>query len=811
MNMITGYYQLPLVLLSIFIACAASYAALDLGIRIDKTKGRLRYLWLWGGAITMGMGIWSMHFIGMLAFHLAVPVTYHLPLVIVSIFPAILASGLAFWMVSRSSLKAFQVIFGALLMAAGIVSMHYIGMKAMIVQGGIIYNPWLWWLSAVIAFVTSLAALYLLFSIQQDSGKGKLWMRKTVSALIMGFAIAGMHYTGMSSASFTHHEHHLAVPGTSFNPVYLAYAIGIGMLFVLGLVFISLFIDQRFESQVLKSERKFRSVIESANDAIILASSEGIIISWNQGAQHIFGFEKSEVIGQNLQMIIPERFRTAHQQGMERYLETNKPYVIGKTVELEGRRKDGCEFPIELSLAAWTEENETYFSSIIRDITDRKKAEQKINQMVYRDSLTGLPNRLLLMDRMEKALEYAEMNQQMIGMMFIDLDRFKIINDTLGHVTGDQLLIETAKRLEGCTDKTDTVSRQGGDEFLVLLPNTASGEITQKAARILQAFSDPIVIDEQELYITPSIGISVYPSDGKDKETLIKNADTAMYRVKEDGKNHFQFYTPGMNEAQSRKIRLEIGLRRGLKNGEFTVYYQPQFNIHSDELVGVEALLRWEHPEFGNISPAEFIPLAEESGLIVPLGEWVLYEACRQNKAWQEAGYPFIRVAVNVSSRQFQQTSLVEAIRRTLEETGLDPQYLELELTESIIQDSKHAISMMNNLKAMGVHLSIDDFGTGYSSLSYLKLFPIDSLKIDRSFTSNIFADTKDMALVSTIIAMAHNLELKVIAEGVETQEQLQFLQQGLCNEAQGYLFSRPISPEEIAVIFDDKAAVLPQ
>ncbi|WP_235550063.1 EAL domain-containing protein [Paenibacillus sp. Soil724D2] len=800
METLSNTYDFPLVLLSIIIAIIASFAALDLGIRIHKAKGNARYIWLSGGAFAMGMGIWSMHFIAMLAFHLSIPVTYNVTLVIVSIIPAILSSGLALYIISQPSLSKFQVITGALFIGTGIVSMHYIGMEAMVMEAAITYNRFLWALSAIIAIVVSLVALLLLFLAKENSNKPGFGWRKARSALIMGVAISGMHFTGMSAASFKHDHQHISMSGSSFDNTLLAYSIGIGMLIILGLVFISTFVENRFESQSLGSERKFRSVIESANDAIILADSKGIIISWNTGAQLIFGYQEKDVLGKMLQIIIPERYREAHKKGMERYLSTGKPHVIGKTVELQGLREDGSEFPIELSIADWVEDGNTYFSSIIRDITERKKAEEKINQMVYLDSLTGLPNRRLLNDRLTQALDQASENKQIIGIMFIDLDRFKYINDTLGHAMGDRLLIEVAKRLRDCMGKMDTVSRQGGDEFIVLLPNTTSDEITKKAQNIVNLFTRSVVLSDHEMFVTPSIGISLYPSDGRDIETLIKNADTAMYRVKEQGKNNFQFYTPDMNEAVSQKMKLEMGLRKGLERGEFKVYYQPQIDVISGKVIGVEALIRWQHPEWGNIPPDEFIPLAEETGLIIPIGEWVLYEACHQNKIWQNAGYPPLRIAVNISSRQFQQNNLVEIVSKTLKETELDPQYLELELTESIIQDSKYAITTMQKLKAMGIHLSIDDFGTGYSSLSYLKLFPIDSLKIDRSFTSNIFEDSKDAALVHTIIDMAHNLDLKVIAEGVETQEQLHFLRQRQCNEAQGYFFSRPVSGEELSI-----------
>ncbi|MBH0156696.1 EAL domain-containing protein [Fictibacillus sp. 5RED26] len=808
MDAVSSTYHIPLVSLSIIIAVIASYAALDLGIQVQKTKSYARYIWMISGAFAMGMGIWAMHFVAMLAFHLSISVTYDVTLVIVSIIPAILSSGIALYIISRPVMGKKQVLLGALFMATGIVSMHYTGMEAMKMNAEINYNPVLWTLSAVIAFVASVVALYLLSFVSQNYKTSKIWLVKLGSAVLMGIAISGMHYTGMSAASYKTHQHHTDLAATPFNSTLLAYAIGIVILILLGMVFISTFIDRRFEYQSILSERKFRSVIESANDSIILSDRTGTIISWNKGAELIFGFNEKEALGKNLQIIIPDKFKVAHQQGMERYLLSGEPKVIGNTVELEGLRKDGSEFPIELSLAAWQEDDQVYFSSIIRDITERKRNEKKINQMVYRDPLTGLPNRLLLNDRLSQALELADENKQTIGIMFIDLDRFKYINDTLGHAVGDQLLIEIAKRIQACVGKNDTVCRQGGDEFIVLIPNTTADEVSKIAQQIVDLFSSSVMVNEQELFVTPSIGIAMYPGDGRDIETLIKNADTAMYRVKEQGKNNFQFYTPEMNEAVTKKMKLEIGLRKALERDEFKIVYQPQIDVETGGIIGVEALLRWHHPEWGTISPAEFIPIAEETGLILQIGEWVLHGACRQNKAWQDEGYAPLRMAVNISSRQFQQSDLVERVSRILNETELAPQYLELELTESIIQDSKYAVAKMQQLKEMGIHLSIDDFGTGYSSLSYLKTFPIHTLKIDQSFTRNIYADPKDASLVETIIAMAHNLDLKVIAEGVETEEQLQFLQQKQCNEAQGYYFSRPISAEELGVILQERLVI---
>ncbi|WP_241243021.1 bifunctional diguanylate cyclase/phosphodiesterase [Paenibacillus whitsoniae] len=805
MDTLASTYYLPLVLFSILIAIVASFAALDLGIRIHRAKGYARYLWVSGGAFAMGMGIWSMHFIAMLAFHLSIPVTYDIAIVIKSIIPAILASWLALHLISKPTMRVSQVFVGATLIATGIVSMHYVGMDAMVMGATLTYNPFLWVLSVIVAYVVSLAALYLLYKVKQQSDSPGIFVKKLGSAVVMGLAVVGMHYTGMSAATFRQHGHE-AMAVSTINNTLLAYLVGFGVLFILGVAFISTFIDRRFETQSLMSERKFRAVVESANDAIILTDNHGTIISWNKGVHAIFGYEESSIMGKSLLTIIS--FGDQGEQEELISMRLKSAQLIGKTCEVQGIRKDKAIIPIELSIGLWTDEGKTYFSCIMRDITERKQAEEKINQMVYLDPLTGLPNRHLLNDRLIHALDQAQENKQMIGIMFIDLDRFKYINDSLGHATGDKLLIEAAKRFQDCVSKFETVSRQGGDEFIILFPNTTSDEITKKARTIVRAFAQSFSIDDNELFVTPSVGISMYPGDGNDLDTLIKNADTAMYRVKELGKNSFQFYTPDMNDAVSKKMQLEIGLRKALERGEFQVYYQPQINVATGGIIGVEALIRWQHPELGQISPVEFIPMAEETGLIIPIGEWVLKEACRQNKEWQELGFPPIRMAVNISSRQFQQSNLIEVVSQTLKETGLDAKYLELELTESIIQDSKFAISTMQKLKGMGIFLSIDDFGTGYSSLSYLKLFPIDSLKIDQSFTRNMFENVKDAALVHTIISMAHNLDLKVIAEGVETQDQLAFLVEKQCNEAQGYLFSKPQNAEHISVLLRDQSSL---
>ena len=417
----------------------------------------------------------------------------------------------------------------------------------------------------------------------------------------------------------------------------------------------------------------------------------------------------------------------------------------------------------------------------------------------YHDSVTNLPNQELFKDRLQQALVLSQRNEQMLAVMLVSLDRFKTINDTLGYVTADQLLREVAERVAGCVRDSDTVARFGSDEFALLLTQLNRAEDAAKIAQnIKEALSPAFNFDNQELFVTTSIGISLFPHDAKDTVTLLKNAGTALNRAKEQDGNNYEFYTSGRTTRALRQLVLENNLRPALERGEFILYYQPQVNIQTLQLVGMEALIRWKHPGLGLLLPTEFIKVAEDSGLIVALGDWVLREACMQSKAWQDAGFDPLRVAVNLSARQFQQPKLVETVGEILKQSDLDPRFLELELTEgSVMKDPDLAIGKLHELKAMGIRISIDDFGTGYSSLSYLKRFPIDTLKIDQSFVRDIDTDPDDAAIVAAIITLAHTLKLTVIAEGVEAKVQLDHLRRLDCDDAQGFLFCKPLSVED--------------
>jgi diguanylate cyclase (GGDEF)-like protein len=493
-------------------------------------------------------------------------------------------------------------------------------------------------------------------------------------------------------------------------------------------------------------------------------------------------------------------------------VERGQSFTIDHRIALPG---DHVRFVYHQVEAARTDDRgrTTRLVGTVQDITPRKHSEERIRQLAYFDALTGLPNRVLLIDQLRSAVSHAQRAAGKLAVMFIDLDGFKRVNDTLGHDAGDELLRVVAGRISHSVRATDAVvrmevgesttsiARLGGDEFVVLVSDLKQAEDASRVgARILQALVEPIQVAVQEIVVSCSIGIALFPEDGETTETLLMNADAAMYCAKSKGRNTLQYYSPSMNAKAREKLALESSLRKALERGEMVLYFQPQVDELNGTIAGAEALIRWQHPKSGLVQPAEFIPLAEESGLIVPLGEWMLRAACAQNKAWQDAGLPALRVAVNVSAPQFDEERLVLTVVQALEETGLSPAYLELEVTESVlIHDIDVALRTLQRLKAIGVRLAIDDFGTGYSSLSYLKRFPVDALKIDRSFVRDVITDPDDEAITSSIVALARNLHLQVVAEGVESAEQRIFLRQRGCHLQQGFFFCRPLPAEEFA------------
>ena len=545
--------------------------------------------------------------------------------------------------------------------------------------------------------------------------------------------------------------------------------------------------------KLLRNETRMRAVLEQVDEGIISISSDGMIRSLNPATERMFGYNSVEMLGQKVSILMAEEDSARHDQYLQRYLQSGKTSVLGSSREVSGRRKDGTLFPIELRLGEVKLEDEHLFIGSMRDISAIKAVEQRMLHLANHDSLTNLPNRNLLQDRARQALTQAHRQSHMVGVLCLDLDHFKTTNDLLGHPIGDRLLQTVAARILNCIRDEDTVARQGGDEFIVILPNIKRFEdVAIVAQKILVTLASAYSLDNTELHTSASIGVSVYPDDGKDVDILMRNADTAMYYAKATGRNNFQFFTPKMNQAITERMGIESKLRHALGRDEFVLNYQPIVNIATGQVGATEALLRW-YPESGLIGPDRFIPVAEETGLIVPIGEWVIRAALRERRHWLEQGLTCQRMVVNLSARQFAQKNLVAIIGRILHEMELSPEHLGVEITESLIMDRpEDAVRTLRALSEMGVQISIDDFGTGYSSLSYLKRFPLDKIKIDRSFINDIATDSDDAAIVTAIIAMSHSLGARVVAEGVETEAQLNFLRAHGCDEFQGYFFSRP-------------------
>lgn len=678
--MLIGSYSPTLVIISLCVAILASYTALDLTGRIATARGRAVHLWTAGGAFAMGVGIWSMHFIGMLAFKLPIDLGYDIAITLLSLLIGILSSGFALWLVSQPQLPLWQLGFGALVMGAGISAMHYTGMAAMRMQPGIDYDPTLFSTSLFIAVGASGAALWIAFHLRQHTPYVRLI--RGGAAVIMGIAIVGMHYTGMAAAQFADGSF-CGAATSGLNGKGLDNLVLITTLAVLSIALLTSILDARLEA------------------------------------------------------------RTA---------------------------------------------------GLAQSLTE---ANRELTQLALHDTLTGLPNRVLLADRIDQAMSRVDGEGGCFALMFIDLDGFKPVNDAFGHHMGDQLLREVSLRLREDLRSQDTLARIGGDEFVLLVqlsePNDAMGLAARQVSLIARAFR----VAEHDLQISASVGIALYPGNGQSAHELLMNADAAMYHAKGAGKNGYSFFDASMNSNARKQLQLLQDLRNAVEHQQFSLHYQPKFDAHNGRPVGAEALLRWEHPTQGMLLPDKFIELAEKTGLIIPIGDWVLNEACRQMREWYVLGYTDWRIAVNLSALQFCHAGLVQSVAKALATHHLPANSLTLEITETTaMSDADASMTVLQELSDMGVDLSIDDFGTGYSSLMYLKRLPANELKIDRGFVRDLERDSDDAAIVSAIVALGQALGLRIVAEGVETGVQQDFLTQLGCDSLQGYLLGHPLPAE---------------
>jgi diguanylate cyclase (GGDEF)-like protein/PAS domain S-box-containing protein len=570
--------------------------------------------------------------------------------------------------------------------------------------------------------------------------------------------------------------------------------------------------ERKQSHQALReAERRYYNLFENAIEGIFRTTLEGEFIDANPALARIYGFESPLELMRSLKDIRNQLYVELDRR--DEFMELIKARGTVSSFESQIYRKHGEVIWISENARAVSDDNGNVvcYEGTVEDITERKLYQARIEQQANYDTLTGLANRSLMNERLAQAIRAASSYGTRLAVVFVDLDRFKYINDSLGHHVGDELLRAMAERLKATVRESDTVARLGGDEFVLLINGQGDPEtVAIVLERMLSDISQPWTIPQGDFNVTCSIGVALYPDDGTTAETLLKHADSAMYRAKEKGRNNFQFFTSELNALITERLELENKLRRALDRDQFALMYQPRVDLRSRRIIGVEALLRWQLPDHEAIPPGRFIPVAEEIGLIVPIGKWVLRTACAQAKAWQELGLPPLSMSVNVSARQFRQDNLVATIAEALRETGLDARHLEIELTEStVMHDAEQFISMLGELSDLGVQIALDDFGTGYSSLSYLKRFPVDRLKVDRSFVQDIATDVDDATIVRTIIALGHNLGLKVVAEGVETQEQIDFLSANLCDELQGYYFGRPMPASDIARLIGHDAGLM--
>lgn len=678
--MLDSQYDYILVVVSFIVAILASYTALNMAGRVSTSSKGSSWVWLSGGGVAMGIGIWAMHFIGMLAMNMSMNMRYEPFLTALSMVIAIGSSLFALWLVSAPHLHLRRLIPGAIVMGLGIAAMHYTGMAALQVSPAIIWN--LNWvaLSLAIALVASFAALWLTFHLRHEAAQVALM--RFGAAILMGVAIAGMHYTGMMAAQIPHQH---AMGHNGFNNNWLAVLVGMMAFSVLGITLLVSMFDARLQAKTS-----------------LLATS----------------------------------------------------------------------------LAA---------------------ANRELARLALHDTLTRLPNRVLLEDRLEQAINKAKREGSFFALMFMDLDGFKTVNDAWGHDVGDKLLVAVTDRLTQKLKGQYTLARIGGDEFVLLAEVSAPDEAATLASSLVRVIDKPFTIDPYDVMVTLSVGIALYPHDGKNERELMFNADAAMYHTKHMGRNGYHFFQPSMNTLAQTQLQLLNDLWMALERQEFRLVYQPKFKAPAGPVIGFEALLRWHHPYQGVLTPDLFLPLAEKTGLIVPLGNWVVDEACRQLGEWRKMGHLDWSVAVNLSTLQFEQSSLVATIMEALKKHDVPPQKLILEVTETTaMSNPDESVRVLTELTDAGVQASIDDFGTGYSSLLYLKRLPACELKIDRAFVRELSREGEDATIVSAIVALARTLNLKVVAEGVETEEQQKFLTELGCNTLQGYLLGKPVSAESI-------------
>jgi diguanylate cyclase (GGDEF)-like protein/PAS domain S-box-containing protein len=774
LSCLTNQHDFRLVFLAVLICAVATFTAFHIYSSARESKGRKRLGWIFLTGVATGSGIWATHFVAMLAFKTGLATAYDPSLTLISLLIAISVTGAGFFLAARDDSRWMPAIGGAVI-GLGIATMHFTGMRAFQTTGTIGWDSDLVLTSIILGVVFAAAALV---SFQRLSRPWNTWS----AAGLLTAAICSMHFTAMGSVIITPDPTIIVFPSFMDNSMMALFVAGASLLVVLAGLAAALIDKQTARESIVR----LHELADAAAEGIIVAK-DGEVINVNQRVCELSERTREDVLGKRVFGDLLLASRDPHWAVDDNRIETLMITASGGAIPVEVIWK-----PYKSGVRA----NEVY---AIRDLQERRHAEETIRYLAHHDPLTGLPNRVTLRQRLDDVMKDAQPGGKPFAVLCVDLDRFKEVNDLHGHGAGDQVLRIAADRMTQVLRAGETIGRVGGDEFVVVQsegsqPDSAAALST----RLIEAFESHFEVDGTPTNVGASIGIALYPDDGNAAEQVLANADMALYRAKNTGRGGACFFEPEMDMVVRRRRRLAQELRMAVAENQFEIYYQPQVRIPSAEILGSEALLRWHHPEYGMLAPAEFIPIAEETGLIVPIGEWILEAACREAVGWPR---PY-KVAVNISPRQFQRHDLAETVHRILLETGLSPARLELEITETaLFEDLQRALDSLRRLRALGVTIAMDDFGTGYSSLSSLQAFPFDKIKIDRQFVEHLGEKKQAAMIVRSVLALGKSLEIPVLAEGVETQQQLDFLTSEDCGEVQGYYFGRPVSAEQIRKI----------
>jgi diguanylate cyclase (GGDEF)-like protein/PAS domain S-box-containing protein len=784
---IVSEHDLRLVALAALVCALASLTAVNLLHHVRRSDRSSRIAWLGIAAVSTGFGIWATHFIAMLAFSPALPTAYNVILTVVSLIAAVVLTGIGLGTALLPGLAAASWIGGAIV-GGGIAVMHYTGMAAFEVAGTL---DWDWSLVATsILLGAAIGAASLFLALRSSSPRPKL-----IGALLLTLAICSHHFTAMGAVAITP-DPSMQLSPSSLRGEWLAIGVAFVSLGILLLAVVALSLDIRERRRASLEMERMRDLTDAAVEGLVVCTGD-TIVTVNQSFARLTGLEPEQIVGQSLSTWVPD--------GAKR---DTLFASLGQAMETELRHADGALIPVELIARQISYNGAPHNVVAFRDLRDRRNAEAQIRYLAHHDPLTGLGNRASFDHRLDREIRFHRRARRQLALLCLDLDGFKDVNDIYGHATGDRVLQDIAKHFSSVLGEGQMLARLGGDEFAIIVPLVADpAEVGHLADRLLKSLKwerDGVPAG----LVSVSVGIALYPSDGKDRTELLSSADAALYRAKTEGKGTYRFFEAAMGVQIRERRSIEHDLRSAIANGELSLAYQPQAQVDTGEVNGFEVLLRWTHPTRGNVPPSLFIPIAEESGLILKIGEWVMREACREAAAWMRP----LTIAVNVSALQLTSDGFVEFVESALEQAKLPPERLEIEITETaLIRDPNRALQSLQRLKVLGVNIAMDDFGTGYSSLSNLRAFPFDKIKIDRSFIHSVHTNPQAAAIVRAVLGLGRGLGLPVIAEGVETREELRFLGLEGCTEAQGYLFGRPAPIREFVPLISANVITLPQ